>query len=75
MWKSPPITPSPFAVRGDLPTEFKERIQQALLDFAEKDPEGFEANRGRPAHVDLVAVDDSVYDELRVIARGLGYIE
>ena len=74
IWKSDGIPNAPVAVRGDLDEALIQRIQQAYVDMAQKDPEAFasalkvDADRGET----FVAVTDADYEFIRQLAIGLG---
>lgn len=73
IWKSAPIPRSPIAVRGDLDEELIQRIQQAFLDMAQKDPEAFQfGGRRREIEKSYVIVTDEDYEFVRQVAIGLG---
>ncbi len=59
LWTSKLIPGSPMAVRGDLPTDLKEAIKQAFLNF--KDPAGLEKLKISG----FTDVADSTYDPIR----------
>jgi phosphonate transport system substrate-binding protein len=72
LWKSPPIPNGPFAVRGDLPPEFKARLTQILrtLDLS-KMPAHDMKFLGRSYSHALAAVDDHSYDPIRDVVSVL----
>ncbi|MGB9927221.1 MAG: phosphonate ABC transporter substrate-binding protein [Methanosarcina sp.] len=75
IWESDPIPSSPIAVRGSLDPELKEKIQKAFLDLQVKDPEAMEIFESQwEENKEYVPVNDSTYDYIRTIARGLDYI-
>jgi phosphonate transport system substrate-binding protein len=72
LWKSEQIPLDPFAVRGNLPAEFKTRLANVLthLDFHELSAEDqkFLAANGSPA-LHLVPQVDSAYDQIRDLVK------
>ena len=72
LWKSPPIPNGPFAVRGDLPPEFKARLTNILRNL---DLSGMPAHDmkylGRSYSHALAAVDDHSYDSIRDVVSVL----
>ena len=75
IWESDPIPKSPIAVRGDLDSALKTKIQQAFIDMPVKDPEAMKSFESKwEKNEQYVAIDDSTYEYLRDIASSLGYI-
>jgi phosphonate transport system substrate-binding protein len=76
IWKSDGIPRSPVAVRGDLSTPLVQKIQQAFIAMPDKAPEAmkqYETMWDKNKY--YVAVDDSAYDFIRTVAKGLGKID
>ncbi|MFM0199253.1 phosphate/phosphite/phosphonate ABC transporter substrate-binding protein [Paraburkholderia fungorum] len=74
LWKSEPIPQDPFAIRGDLPAEFKTRLAGVLqtLDFhelPEADQKFLAANEGKA--LKTVPQTDSAYDQIRDLVSTL----
>lgn len=67
--ESEPIPGSPIVVRGDLPIEFKQRIQNALLNM---DQQTIHEVDGWGGITKYQKVSDSDYDVIRETARILG---
>jgi phosphonate transport system substrate-binding protein len=75
IWESDPIPSSPIAVRGSLDPQLKEKIQKAFLDLQVKDPKAMEIFESQwEENKEYVAVNDTTYDYIRTIAKGLDYI-
>ena len=66
IYESEPIPGSPIAVRGDLPQELKDRIQQALIEM---DLQTFHEVRGWGDIEKYMKVTDSDYDVIREVAK------
>lgn len=69
IYESEPIPGSPIVVRGDLPAELKQKIQQALLDM---DQQTIHAVGGWGGITSYQKVSDSDYDIIRETAKALG---
>lgn len=74
LWKSQPIPQDPFAIRGDLPADFKTKLTGVLqhLDFhelPEVDQKFLAANEG--AALKTVPQTDSAYDQIRDLVKTL----
>jgi phosphonate transport system substrate-binding protein len=74
LWKSGPIPQDPFAIRGDLPADFKARLAAVLqtLDFHElpdADQKFLAANEGKA--LKTVPQTDSAYDQIRDLVSTL----
>ncbi|MFH1593046.1 MAG: phosphonate ABC transporter substrate-binding protein [Candidatus Woesearchaeota archaeon] len=69
IYESEPIPGSPIAVRGDLPKELKNKIQQALIDMDEQTIHKVDGWGGIAKYQ---AVEDSDYDVIRDTAKILG---
>ena len=69
IYKSSPIPGSPIVVRGDLPTELKQKIQQALIDM---DEQTINKVGGWGNIAKYQKVTDSDYDIIRETAKTLG---
>ena len=69
IYQSDPIPGSPIAVRGDLPQDLKDRIQQALIDM---DSQTIYKVQGWGDIERYVAVTDSDYDIIRETRDLLG---
>jgi phosphonate transport system substrate-binding protein len=74
LWKSNPIPQDPFAIRGDLPADFKARLATVLqtLDFRElpdADQKFLAANEGKA--LKTVPQTDSAYDQIRDLVSTL----
>ncbi len=69
IYESEPIPGSPIVVRGDLPVELKQKIQQALVDM---DQQIIHAVDGWGGIASYQAVSDSDYDVIRETAKILG---
>lgn len=61
IWKSALIPNGPVVIRKDLPEAMKKDIQQAFLDFADKDPEGFKAYTAPGGTMKFVSVTHDRY--------------
>ena len=72
LWKSDPIPTDPFAVRGDLPPEFKKRVAEVLqtLDLSTLDPADRKIMVGSGI-TRLVPQTDSAYDGIRDLVKTL----
>ncbi len=72
LWKSAPIPNGPFAVRGDLPPEFKARLTHILrtLDLSSMPARDMKF-LGRSYSHALAAVDDHSYDGIRDVVSVL----
>jgi phosphonate transport system substrate-binding protein len=72
LWKSDPIPTDPFAVRGDLPTGFKERVIAVLqnLDLSTLDPADRKIMVGAGI-TRLVPQSDGAYDGIRDLVKTL----
>jgi phosphonate transport system substrate-binding protein len=72
LWKSDPIPTDPFAVRGDLPPEFKRRVTEVLqnLDLSELDPADRKIMVGAGI-TRLVPQSDGAYDGIRDLVKTL----
>ena len=68
IFESPPIPGSPIAVRGDLPQDLKDRIQQALIEM---DQQTILKVGGWGDIEKYVKVTDSDYDIIREVAEAL----
>jgi len=76
IWISDPIPKSPFAVKANMDPELKDKIQRAFVDMPEKDPEAMQAFEGMwEGSETYVAIDDSMYEPVKLGAIALGYIE
>jgi phosphonate transport system substrate-binding protein len=62
IYRSEPIPGSPIAVRGDLPRELKDQIQQALIEMS---TQSFYEVQGWGNIERYVEIDDSDYDVIR----------
>ena len=74
LWKSGPIPQDPFAVRSDLPADFKTRLAHVLqtLDFhelPEADQKFLAANEGKALRT--VPQNDHAYDQIRDLVSTL----
>jgi phosphonate transport system substrate-binding protein len=69
IFESEPIPGSPIVVRGDLPAELKQKIQQALVDM---DEQIIHAVDGWGGIASYQKVSDSDYDVIRETAKILG---
>lgn len=69
IYKSEPIPGSPIVVRGDLPTELKQRIQDALINM---DKQTIDKVDGWGGIARYQKVSDSDYDIIRETAKILG---
>ncbi len=69
IYKSPPIPGSPIVVRGDLPAELKQRIQNALISM---DEQTIDQVDGWGDIASYQKVSDSDYDIIRETAKTLG---
>lgn len=69
IYESEPIPGSPIVVRGDLPAELKQKIQQALIDM---DQQIIHAVDGWGGIASYQKVSDSDYDVIRETAKILG---
>ena len=72
LWKSEPIPTDPFAVRGDLPAGFKQRVIVVLqtLDLSPLDPADRRIMVGAGI-TQLVPQTDSAYDGIRDLVKTL----
>jgi phosphonate transport system substrate-binding protein len=72
LWKSDPIPTDPFAVRGDLPAGFKERVAEVLqnLDLSTLDPADRKIMVGAGI-TRLVPQSDGAYDCIRDLVKTL----
>lgn len=75
LWQSAPIVASPIVVRNDLNKAFAQKIKEAYLTMAQKDPKAlnsfirvFMADSGQHTYM---PVNDSLYNGLRKIAAGI----
>ena len=80
IWKSPDIPNSPIAVRKDLPESFKKKLQDTLVGMSSKAPEvyrGIQSSTSRALTPDAsyVRIDDSAFDGLRKLARGVKQVQ
>lgn len=76
LWRSPPIPTGPLSIRGDLPEDLKQAVQQAYLDIREKAPAlwaDIKQASGFEPHETLLYLpaEDKMWDPLREIARNL----
>ena len=73
IWVSPDIPNAPVAVRKDLPQAFKEELRRAFIDMSTKDPEAWAVqNPLKTSSGEVyVAANDSMFDGLREMARGV----
>jgi phosphonate transport system substrate-binding protein len=80
IWTSPRIPNSPIVVRKDLPASFKKKLQDAFVAMATKAPDVFKGMRSstsraaEPGQV-YVAIDDSIFNGLRQMARSVKHTE
>jgi phosphonate transport system substrate-binding protein len=72
LWKSAPIPTDPFAVRSDLPADFKKRVVEVLqtLDLSTLDPADRKIMIGAGI-TRLVPQTDGAYDGIRVLVKTL----
>ncbi len=72
LWKSDPIPTDPFAVRSDLPPEFKKRVIEVLqdLDLSTLDPADRKIMVGAGI-TRLVPQTDGAYDNIRDLVKTL----
>jgi phosphonate transport system substrate-binding protein len=72
LWKSDPIRTDPFAVRGDLPADFKKRVIEVLqnLDLSALDPADRKIMVGAGI-TRLVPQTDGAYDGIRDLVKTL----
>ena len=72
LWKSDPIPTDPFAVRGDLPPDFKKRVIEVLqnLDLSALDPTDRKIMVGAGI-TRLVPQTDGTYDGIRDLVKTL----
>lgn len=77
IWTSAPIATSVTAVRGDFSAAFREELRAAYLGFRTEAPEAWQAfARLFPNPTTIwVAAQDSDYDDLRALARGVKNLE
>ncbi len=69
IWESDPIPQSPIAVRGNIPSEAKDRIQQTFVNMT---PEDVGADKLSPeGAIGYVKAEDSDYDVIRELAKTL----
>lgn len=73
LWQSELLPSGPFAVRAALPAEIKKALREALLALPQRDPEAARAVMAQYQERNLryVAVDESLYDGLRWLARDM----
>jgi len=75
LWESDPIVASPIVVRNDLNKAFVKKIQNLYLNLAKDAPEVFAAYiklyHPKLNGLSYMTVDDSMYNGLRKIARGI----
>jgi len=78
LWESEPYIATPVSVRGDLPTELKERIKMAYINLATKEPVLWEDFKNKiyimyPEEIRkkiiYIPSNDSLYNGVREIAR------
>ncbi|RGE23210.1 phosphate/phosphite/phosphonate ABC transporter substrate-binding protein [Leucobacter sp. wl10] len=75
IWKSEPIPNDPITVRGNLPQEFQDAVESALLSLSAEDVEQVGAFLGVDPAGPLIAVDDSTYQPLFDLAELMGLTE
>ncbi len=73
LWSSPPMPGGPIAIRGDLPEDFRQAVQQAYLTMKADDPElwSLVTSQYHTRNTVYLPADDSMYDYYRTIARGV----
>lgn len=70
VWESDPIPESPLAVRGDLPTEVKDRIKEVFVGMTPQDVGKEELSPD--GAIGYAEVSDSDYDVIRELAQAQG---
>lgn len=73
LWTSPPMPGGPIAIRGDLPEDFRQAVQEAYLSMQTDDPETWQlvTSQYHTRGTIYLPADDSMYDYYRTIARGV----
>jgi len=78
IWESEPYVGTPIACRNDLPKELKEKIKNAYLNLAIKEPENWEKFKEKIYNfyspelrkkIIYISSDDSLYNGIRKIAK------
>ncbi|HYA18432.1 MAG TPA: phosphate/phosphite/phosphonate ABC transporter substrate-binding protein [Bryobacteraceae bacterium] len=79
LWKSPPIPNAPIAVGRDLPATLKRQLQDALIEMHDRAPEAFRsmftATSNLASSSVFVRIDDSAFNGLRAMARGVKNVQ
>lgn len=75
IWESEPIPNDPITVRDNLPREFQDAVEEALLDLDTADVERVGAFLGVDPAGPLIAVDDATYQPLFDLADTMGLTE
>jgi phosphonate transport system substrate-binding protein len=75
LWQSDPIVSSPIVVRNDLNKDLAKKIQALFLNMSKDDPDAFKAYvklyYTHPEKLSYMPVQDSMYNGLRKIAKGI----
>ncbi|HWD86564.1 MAG TPA: phosphate/phosphite/phosphonate ABC transporter substrate-binding protein [Mucilaginibacter sp.] len=75
LWTSDPIVSSPIVVRNDLNKDLAKKIQNLYLDMSKKAPDVFRTYvklyYTHPEKLSYMTVQDSMYNGLRKIAKGI----
>ena len=75
LWQSDPIVSSPIVVRNDLNKDLAKKLQNLYLNMSKDAPDVFSAYiklyYSNPEKLSYMAVQDSMYNGLRKIARGI----
>ncbi|MDJ0924028.1 MAG: PhnD/SsuA/transferrin family substrate-binding protein [Acidimicrobiia bacterium] len=70
---SDPIPNDGMAFSPDFPTDLKDMIVQAMLDYAENDPDGFATAFDAYSWDNVAPTNDAEFDSIRALLQGLGY--
>jgi len=75
LWQSDPIVSSPIVVRNDLNKDLAKKLQSTYLNMAKDAPDLFRAYTKlyytHPENLSYMPVQDSMYNGLRKIAKGI----
>lgn len=79
LWVSPPIISDPIVLRSEVNKDFIKKVQKAYLDMKEKAPDVFnnyaKIMHKDPKNLSYVVAQDSFYNGLRTIAKGMHYLD
>jgi phosphonate transport system substrate-binding protein len=75
LWQSDPIVSSPIVVRNDLNKDLAKKIQELFLNMSKDAPDAFKTYvklyYSHPEKLSYMPVQDSMYNGLRKIAKGI----